>query len=56
MYSGSQGIHLDWSIPVVRDLDFNPLASAIDHDALVLDYDSTGESVLGVCRWFVSRE
>ena len=48
--------YLDRPISIVRDLDSNPLAAVVDHDAFVLDYDSTGKSVLSVCRRFVCCE
>jgi len=48
--------YLDRSISVVRDLDSDPLATAIDHDAFVLDYDGTGKSMVRVCRRFVCWE
>jgi hypothetical protein len=45
-------------IPVVRDLDLNPLSTMADRNAFVVDFDSTGKNVpcrigrvLGIDHW-----
>lgn len=47
---------LNWSIPVVGDLDFDPLTTGIDRDALVLDDNSPRKGVLSVRSRYVCRE
>lgn len=44
--------HLHRSVPVVGDLDSDSLATVVDHDTFVLDYDSTGKSVRRIYGWF----
>lgn len=39
--------YLDRSVSVVGDFDSDPLATVVDHDPFVFDYDSTRESLLG---------
>ena len=48
--------HLDWSIPVVCNLDSDPLTTLVNHNAFVLDYDGTRKSVLCIRRWLGCRE
>lgn len=48
--------NLDRSVPVVGDLNFDPLATAVDHDAFVFYYDSTGKGVLCIRRRLTCRE
>ena len=48
--------HLDWLISVVCNLDSDPLTTLVNHDAFVLDYDSTRKSVLCIRRWLRCRE
>ena len=47
---------LDRAISVIGYLDFDPLTPVVDHDSLVLDYDSTRKGVLCVRRRLVRLE
>ena len=48
--------YLDWWIPVVHDLDSDPLATLVDHDGFTLEYNGAQNEKVCIRRWFVCRE